>query len=68
MNINSAIVQGAKVLKDNYINNPYLDSEILMAKVIKRDRKYILLNSKTNLGTEDLIFFQYEHREEIIFF
>ena len=58
MNINSAIIQGAKVLKDSFINNPYLDSEILMAKVIKRDRKYILLNSKKNLDTEDLNFFQ----------
>ncbi|MDC3119496.1 peptide chain release factor N(5)-glutamine methyltransferase [Candidatus Pelagibacter sp.] len=58
MNINSAIIQGAKVLKDSFINNPYLDSEILMAKVIKRDRKYILLNSKKYLDTEDLNFFQ----------
>ena len=58
MNINSAIIQGAKVLKDSSINNPYLDSEILMAKVIKKDRKYILLNSKTYLDTEDLNFFQ----------
>ncbi len=58
MNINSAIIQGAKVLKDSFINNPYLDSEILMAKVIKKDRKYILLNSETNLGKSDLNSFQ----------
>ena len=58
MNINAAIIQGAKVLKDSFIKNPYLDSEILMAKVIKRDRKYILLNSKKYLDTEDLNFFQ----------
>ena len=54
MNINSAIIQGAKVLKDNLINNPYLDSEILMATAIKKDRKYILLNSKRHIDTEDL--------------
>ena len=41
MNINLAIVQGAKVLKKNFIKNPYLDSEILMTKVIEKDRKYI---------------------------
>ena len=58
MNINSAIIQGAKVLKDSFINNPYLDSEILMAKVINKDRKYILLNSKKNLDTNCLNFFQ----------
>ena len=58
MNINSAIVQGAKVLKDNFIKNPYLDSEILMAKVIKKDRKYILLNSRKYLGSANLNFFQ----------
>ena len=46
MNINSAIIQGAKFLKDSFINNPYLDSEILMAKAIEKDRKYILLNSE----------------------
>ncbi len=58
MNINSAIIQGAKVLKDNFINNPYLDSEILMAKVINKDRKYILLNSKKNLDKNYLNSFQ----------
>jgi len=58
MNINSAIIKGAKVLKDNSIKNPYLDSEILMAKVINKDRKYILLNPKTYLDTKDLNFFQ----------
>ena len=49
MNINSAIIHGAKVLKDNLIKNPYLDSEILMTMAIEKDRKYILLNSKRNL-------------------
>ena len=54
MNINSAIIQGAKVLKDNFIKNSYLDSEILMTKVIQKDRKYILLNNKRDLDTKDL--------------
>ena len=58
MNINSAIIQGAKFLKDSFINNPYLDSEILMAKAIEKDRKYILLNSKRLLEAESLNFFQ----------
>ena len=58
MNINSAIIQGAKVLEDSFINNPYLDSEILMAKAIEKDRKYILLNSKKSLEAESLNSFQ----------
>ena len=58
MNINSAIIHGAKVLKDNLIKNPYLDSEILMTKVIAKDRKYILLNSKKDLDKVDLNTFQ----------
>ena len=58
MNINSAIIHGAKVLKDNLIKNPYLDSEILMTQAIEKDRKYILLNSKRDLDKEDLNTFQ----------
>ena len=58
MNINSAIIHGAKVLKDNFIKNPYLDSEILMTKAIEKDRKYILLNSKRVLDKKDLNTFQ----------
>ena len=58
MNINSAIIQGAKVLKDRFVKNPFLDSEILMTKAIQKDRKYILLNSKKVLDKEDLNYFQ----------
>ena len=58
MNINLAIIQGAKVLKDSFIKNPYLDSEILMAKAIQKDRKYILLNSKRHLDIDNLNKFQ----------
>ena len=58
MNINSAIIQGAKFLKDSYIKNPYLDSEILMTKAIQEDRKYILINSKRDIDTKDLNIFK----------
>ena len=58
MNINLAIIQGAKVLKDNFIKNPYLDSEILLTHVIDKDRKYILTNSKKDIDKEDLNTFQ----------
>ncbi len=58
MNINSAIIKGATVLKEKFIKNPYLDSEILMAEAIQKDKKYILLNSKRNLDTQDLNIFR----------
>ncbi len=58
MNINSAILQGAKVLKENFIKNSYLDSEILMTKTIQKDRKYILLNNKRDLDAKELNTFQ----------
>ena len=54
MNINLAIIQGSKILKNNFIPSPILDSEILMAKTIDKDRNYILLNSNNFLNNNDL--------------
>ena len=53
MNINLAIIQGAKVLSSKLIRNSFLDSEILMAKTINKNRNYILLNSNDNLAKKD---------------
>ena len=39
MNINLAINLGSKILRDKFIPNSQLDSEILMAKIINKDRK-----------------------------
>jgi len=54
MNINLAISQGSKILRNKFIPNSQLDSEILMAKTINKDRKYILLNSNNILNKNDL--------------
>ena len=54
MNINSAISKGSKILKKKFIPSHQLDSEILMAKTIKKDRNYILLNPDNNLNKNDL--------------
>ena len=54
MNINLAISQGAKILRSNFIPNSQLDSEILMAKTINKDRKYILLNSNKDINKNEL--------------
>ena len=59
MNITLAINKGSKILKQNSIPNSKLDSEILMAKTINRDRKYILLNSNINVNKQNLnIYFE----------
>ena len=53
MNISSAIKKGSKILKKNLIPNSHLDSEILMAKTINKNRNYILLNSNNILDKKD---------------
>ena len=50
MKINLAIRNGSKILKNKFIPSPQLDSEILMAQAIKKDRSYILLNSNNNIN------------------
>ena len=54
MNINLAINQGSKILKNKFIPNSQLDAEILMAKTINKDRNYILLNSNNPINKNDL--------------
>ena len=54
MNICFAINQGSKILKNKLISNSRLDSEILMAKTIKKNRNYILLNSNYIINRNEL--------------
>ena len=54
MDINLAIKEGSKILKSNFITNPQLDAEILMAEIINKDRKYVLLNSRYSINKNDL--------------
>ncbi len=42
MNIQLAIKDGINILIDKRINTAKLDAEILMAKALKKDRKYII--------------------------
>ncbi len=53
MNISSAITKGSKILEKNLIPNSQLDSELLMAKIINKDRNYILLHSNNLLKKND---------------
>tara|TARA_B100001093_G_scaffold490422_1_gene529443 strand:+ start:174 stop:1016 length:843 start_codon:yes stop_codon:yes gene_type:complete len=54
MNIQTAIFEGASLLKEKYILTSQLDAEILMAKVIGKDKKYIIINNNKNLKLEEL--------------
>ena len=58
MNIQSAIIEGANILKNKSINSAKLDSEILLASVIEKDRKYLILNDDQNIKEKNLIHFQ----------
>ena len=54
MNIYAAIKEGSEILKKNDIKYPDLDCEILLAKVIKKQRKYLILNLDKRLHKKNL--------------
>ena len=58
MNIQSAINEGVDILKRKYISTAELDTEILLAEAIGKDRKFILLNNNKNLQDKSLKYFK----------
>ena len=54
MNIENTLNEGINILQKNKISNPKLDSEILLTNLIKRDKKYIILNPKELINSEQL--------------
>ena len=57
MNIKSAIIDGASILKRRFISSADLDSEILMAEAIKKKREFLILNSNFTIDKKDLKIF-----------
>ena len=57
MNIKSAIIDGASILKKKFISSANLDSEILMAEAIKKKREFLILNSNFTIDKKDLKIF-----------
>ena len=57
MNIKSAIIDGASILKRKFISSADLDSEILMAEAIKKKREFLILNSSFTIDKKDLRIF-----------
>ena len=69
MRIYEAISKGVKKLKECNIDNPNLDSEILMSQVLKKDRKYLILNIKKTISKEERIYsniYEQKNPSEII--
>ena len=57
MNIQLAIQHGTNILTDKRINTAKLDAEILMAKTLNKDRKFIILNNNIYLEDKNLKYF-----------
>ena len=49
MNIENAIKIASLKLKKSHIKTPQLDCELLMSKVLNKDKKFIILNLKKEL-------------------
>ena len=58
MNIKSLIYQGSMYLKNNNISTYQIDSEILMSKVIDKDKKYMTLNPNKILNEKKRNYFK----------
>ena len=58
MNIQSAVIGGISVLKNKSILSAQLDTEILMAKALGKNREYIILNHNKVLNNKDLEYFK----------
>ena len=58
MNIQSAVIEGINILKNKSILSAKLDSEILMAKALGKNREYIILNNDKILKEQNLEYFK----------
>jgi release factor glutamine methyltransferase len=54
MNIQNTINKASNILKENNIISFQLDSEILLANILKKDRKYIIINPQVVLSDVQL--------------
>jgi len=59
MNIQALLNQASKTLKQLSNTSSKLDSEILLSKIIKKNRKYLILNSNEELKKKNIKSFDY---------
>ena len=53
MKLSEAIIEGANILKKNNIPSFYLDSEILIGKILDKKREFIILNQNLKIQKND---------------
>ncbi len=58
MNIQSAVIEGTNILRSKSILSAKLDTEILMAKALDKNREYIILNQNKVLDIKNLEYFK----------
>ena len=58
MNYIQILKKGENFLKKNKIKNPFLDTELILSKVVNRKREEILLNSNIKLKNTDITKFK----------
>ena len=54
MKIEKALEKGSMILNQNNISSSKLDSEILISKVLKRDRKFVIMNFQKEIKKNSL--------------
>ena len=59
MNIQTLLNLASKTLGNSSNISPKLDSEILLSKIVKKNRKYLILNSNEELKKENIKSFDY---------
>ena len=72
MNYIEILKKGENFLKKNNIKNPYLDSELILSKVVNKKREEILLNAYKKLEKRDILKFKNyllrrKHKEPIAY-
>ena len=58
MNIKNLLCESNDILKRNLIPSYILDSELILCKVLNKDRKYLILNDDLNLQNDEIIEFK----------
>jgi len=59
MNIQTLLNQASKILNNSSSVSAKLDSEILLSKVLKKNRKYLIFNSKKELKKKNIKSFNF---------
>ena len=54
MNYQEILDYGFKVLRSSHIKNPKLDSELILSKILKKNRDQILINLKDKLNNQQI--------------